>query len=83
MLAALIIGLLTFFTYTILAINTAAIAKHNYRGAFVTCMLFMIVNFFFLRHVAEANSMIEFIGYMVGGLGGDMMGIYISKRTSK
>lgn len=77
---ALILGLSILLCYTIPAVNTIAQARLKYVATFVSASLFMAVNFFVLKHVADATTVGEFIGYCVGGVGGDLLGIYISKR---
>jgi uncharacterized membrane protein YjjB (DUF3815 family) len=81
MAEAVQIALLIFFTYTILAVNTIALAKSKYVPTMITATLFMVVNFFLIKHVADAKTIAEFLGYLIGGVSGDMMGIFISKKV--
>lgn len=74
------LALLIFVSYTLIAINTVAIAKANYQATFISSTVWMMVNFFLIRFVAEATTWREFIGYLIGGVSGDMLGIYICKR---
>ena len=73
------IALLIFLSYTIVAINTCAIAKARYLPTFLSSVSFMCANFFLIRHVAEAKTREEFLGYLIGGVSGDLAGIAISK----
>lgn len=79
-IAGLQIGLLIFSSYGLLAFNTRAIAHCRYPSIIVSATLFMCVNFFLIRHVAEAATVAEFVGYLVGGVSGDVIGAYMSKR---
>jgi hypothetical protein len=72
---------LIWFTYTIVAINTCAIARARYLPTALSSIAFMVANFFLIRHVAEAQTTSEFLGYVVGGLAGDLTGIYISQKA--
>jgi hypothetical protein len=74
------LALLIFVSYTIIAVNTCAIAKAKYLPTFLSSTAFMVVNFFLIQHVAEARTLHEFYGYLIGGVGGDLFGIYISKK---
>lgn len=82
MIAAFNIGVLIFLSYTIVAVNTIAMAKQKYLPTFVSGAMFMCVNFFLIKHVAEAASATEFFGYLIGGVCGDAAGIYISKKVN-
>ena len=81
MLNALTIGVLIWFTYTLVAINVCAIAKAKYLPTIVSSLAFMVANFFLIRHVAEAETTREFLSYLVGGVTGDLTGTYISKKV--
>ncbi len=80
MKAGIELAALIFVSYTIIAVNTCAIAKARYLPTLLSSTAFMVVNFFLIQHVAEARSLNEFFGYLVGGVGGDVFGIYISKK---
>jgi hypothetical protein len=80
MISGITIAILITLSYSIVAVNTIAISKGKYLPTFISSLGFMIVNFFLIKHVAEAKSTNEFIGYCVGGVGGDFLGIWISKR---
>jgi hypothetical protein len=73
------IALLICMSYTLIAINTCAIAKARYLPTFLTSTVFMVVNFALIQHVASAKTLNEFWGYLVGGVSGDLLGIAISK----
>jgi hypothetical protein len=77
---AAVVGLLICLSYSIVAVNTIAIAKRRYLATGISSLGFMVVNFFLIRHVAEARSTSEFIGYCIGGVCGDFLGIWLSKR---
>lgn len=77
---ALTLGGLIFVSYTIISVNTVAMAKSKYLPTFLSSAAFMLVNFFLIKHVADAKSTQEFVGYFVGGVSGDLAGIYISKK---
>ena len=81
MVNALTIGILIWFTYTLVAINVCAIARAQYLPTILSSGAFMIANFFLIRHVAEAQTLSEFIAYLLGGMTGDLTGIYISKKV--
>jgi hypothetical protein len=80
-MSALTIGLLIWLTYTIVAINTCAIANAKYLPTIASSLAFMVANFFLIRHVAAAQTSSEFLAYVVGGVSGDLTGIYISKKV--
>ena len=80
MLGGIEIALLITLSYSIVAINTIAIAKAKYFPTFCSSLAFMMVNFFLVKHIAEAKSTGEFVGYCIGGVSGDFLGIWISKR---
>jgi hypothetical protein len=80
MLRAFEIAVLITLSYSIVAVNTIAISKRKYRATFFSSLLFMIVNFFLVKHIAEAQSVSEFFGYCVGGVSGDFLGIWISEK---
>jgi hypothetical protein len=40
----------------------------------------MVVNFFLIQHVAEAKTLSEFVGYCIGGVTGDVCGIWVSTK---
>jgi len=80
-MSAVTIGALIFCTYTIVAINTCAIARARYLPTALSSIAFMVANFFLIRHVAEAQTTSEFLGYLVGGVLGDLAGIYISQKV--
>lgn len=79
MTEAIKIAVLIFVSYTLVAVNTCALAK--YLPTFISSVLFMCANFFLIRHVADAHTTAEFMGYLIGGVGGDLAGIYISKKA--
>jgi hypothetical protein len=79
---AVTIAVLIFLSYTTVAVNTIALSKARYVPTFISGTLFVCVNFFLIKHVAEAASWTEFIGYLIGGVCGDAAGIYISKRVN-
>lgn len=79
-MSAVRIALAIAFSYTIVAVNTIALAKAKYLPTFISGLLFMAVNFFLIKQVAQAQTMREFLGYCVGGVAGDFLGIWISKR---
>jgi hypothetical protein len=72
---------LFWFTYTLVAINTCAIARAQYLPTALSSVAFMVANFFLIRHVATAQTTSEFLAYLVGGLAGDLTGIYISQKA--
>lgn len=78
---ALLIGGLIWFTYTVVAINVCAIAQAKYLPTILSSGAFMVANFFLIRHVADAQTLSEFLAYLVGGITGDLTGIYISKKV--
>jgi len=80
MLRAVEIAVLICLSYSIVAINTIAISKRNYRWTGVSSVLWLIVNFFVVKHIAEANSARELVGYVLGGVSGDFLGIFISNK---
>lgn len=80
MLKAIEISALICLSYTIVAVNMIAIAKAKYLPTLISSTLFMIVNFFLIKHVAEAKTTWEFIGYCIGGVSGDFLGIWVSKK---
>lgn len=79
---AFAIGGLIWLSYTIVGLNTIAISRTNYRLTILTSGLFMTVNFFLIRHVAEARSWKEFARYFIGGILGDVTSIWIGKRVA-
>jgi hypothetical protein len=79
----MILGVLIFISYTIIAINTRAIAKAQYGGALLSGGLFMCVNFALTRYIVEAKTWTEFLSYLIGGMAGDCVGIYLSVRFAK
>lgn len=76
----IVVGVLICLSYSIVAVNTIAIAKRRYLATGISSAAFMVVNFFLIKHVAEAKNTSEFIGYCVGGVAGDFLGIWLSKR---
>ena len=80
MLEAVEIAVLICLSYSIVAVNTIAIAKRNYRATGISSVLWLIVNFYVVKHIAEANSTRELIGYVIGGVSGDFLGIFISHK---
>lgn len=80
MIGGVLIGLLICLSYSIVAVNTIAISKKKYLATGISSILFMMVNFFLIKHIAEAKSTSEFIGYCIGGVSGDFLGIWISRR---
>ena len=75
------IGVLIWVTYTLVAINTCAIARAKYVPTVCSSVAFLVANFFLIRHVADAQTHSEFLAYLVGGVSGDLTGIYISKKV--
>ena len=63
-----------------MAVNTCAIARARYLPTAISSVAFMVANFFLIRHVAQAQTTSEFLAYLVGGLAGDLTGIYLSRR---
>lgn len=59
--------------------NTAAIARGQYVPALASATAFLVANFYLIRRVAEANSGGDLVAYVVGGVVGDAVGIYISR----
>ncbi len=77
---ALIIGLAVFISYTIVTINVIAASKLRYGATAVSSLLFCSVNFLLIRKIAEASTLAEFGAYAIGGMCGDLCGIWISHR---
>jgi cobalamin synthase len=76
----MLLALLIFVSYTIIAINMRTIATAHYPLTITSSTLFMVVNFFLIQHVAEAKTWQELCWYIFGGVTGDVFGIYLSKR---
>ena len=77
---AILLGLSIAVSYCIVAVNTIAITKRKYLPTFISSTLFMMVNFYIIKHVADAQTTREFIGYIIGGVVGDFLGIWVSKQ---
>jgi len=74
-----ILCILVFLAYTLLAVNTAAIARTRYARAGFTCVAYMIVNFYLTRSIVHSEGWYELSLYIVGGLAGDLFGIWLTK----
>lgn len=77
------LALLIFLSYSIVAINTRALAIRHYVLAGISGAAFMIVNYFLIQSIAEAKSTSELVYYTVGGVAGDMFGIYLTGYLEK
>jgi hypothetical protein len=78
---ALILATLIWVTYTLVAINTCAIANAKYLPTILSSAAFMVANYYLIRYVASAQTASELLGYLVGGVAGDLTGIYISRKV--
>lgn len=78
--SALVLGVSIMVVYAVLAVNTISIARRRYLATFLSSSLFMMVNYSLVKHIAAAQTRADFVCYCVGGVLGDFLGIYISKR---
>jgi hypothetical protein len=72
------LAVLVFLSYSIIAVNTAAIAQKHYLRAGGSCVMFMLVGFFVTKHIVEAKTTYELVLYIIGWTAGDMTGIFIT-----
>lgn len=77
---ALLLGLSIMLSYTLIGVNTIAVARTRYLATFISSTMFMGVNFYVIKHVADAHTPGEFACYCIGGVCGDLLAIFISKR---
>lgn len=80
MVKALLLGVSIMISYSLIAVNTIAVARTRYLATFLSSTLFMGVNFYVVKHIAAAQTRTEFVCYCIGGVLGDLLGIFISKR---
>ena len=72
-----------FIQYLIVTVNMRAVAAGKYAWTAISDMIFATVGFLVIQRVAEAHSKVAWSGYVVGGVVGSQVGIWLSKRLWK
>lgn len=78
--AAAILGLLQFLSWGICTVSWRAVSQANIHASIITDTTLGTLNFFIIRRIAksEATTVVQWIGYTVGGVLGTISGIYFS-----
>lgn len=76
--SGLLLGLLMFLSFALVTINSYAIAKGNFFWLGVTDGMLTFLNWTILKRVNEAEHWHERAGYIVGGIAGGQVALWIA-----
>lgn len=73
---------LMFVNYGLLCVNYRMVARGSYWGTAWTDAAISGLGFTLIRQVAEANTLVAQAGYIIGGVCGSMLGLYLTRHQS-
>ena len=65
--------------YALVAINTRMVAQGRYGGTAVSDALIAVLGFALIQHVAAADTLYAQAGYVLGGVTGGVLGVWLSR----
>lgn len=80
LLNGLKLAVILFGSYGLISWNTRAVAHGHYWRIAVSDFAIAFLGFFMLHQVIEAHTWVEQTLYAVGGAGGSIFGVWLSKR---
>lgn len=72
--------LVQFVQYLVITVNMRAVAAGKYTWTAISDTLIAGLGFFLIQHVASTHSNFAWVGYVIGGLIGSQVGIWLSKH---
>lgn len=69
-----------FLNYGLVVVNTRMIARGSYRGTALSDAAIAILGFTLIRHVAETDALTAMAGYVMGGVSGSMLGLWLTRQ---
>ncbi len=76
---AIELAVLNCISYFGLTIDYRVVAQGNYGWSIATSAFLGFLAFTIIKRISESKSRIEEFGYVIGGIIGTLVGIYISK----
>ena len=73
-----VLALLMVVLYALGSVNMRAIAAARYKWIAVTNTGMCLLSFSIIHHVSNASTMIDQIGYTIGGVFGALLGVWLS-----
>lgn len=70
-----------FLNYVLAVINTRMIARGSYFGTAWSDAAIAIFAFTLIRNVASTDAVIAQAGYVLGGVCGSMLGLYLTRKS--
>lgn len=72
--------LLMFVNYGLLCVNYRMVARGSYWGTATTDAAIAILGFTLVQRVAVASTLTAQVGYVLGGVSGSMLGLWLSRQ---
>lgn len=66
--------------YALITMNYRAVAKGKYLATAVTDLIHATIAFTLIKRIATSDSMVAQFGYVVGGVAGAMLGLYLTRK---
>lgn len=76
----LLLGLLLWVHYTLLSVNTRAVAQGRYIATGITNAVIALCGFTLFKLITEASTPMGVLGYTIGGVIGGATGIWITRH---
>lgn len=70
-----------FFIYFLVILNTRAYTNDNYTITGISDLMFASLQFFVIKRISKDETNKSFIPYVLGGLAGSLVSMYISKHV--
>lgn len=74
---------LNLINYTVICVNMRYVARGSYAGVGISDALIAVLGFTIVQNVATAQGLVAQSGYVLGGVGGGLLGLWLTRREPK